>query len=396
MDAPSGIDARSGTTPPPPTTLPSADPEQVVPVPDSSTHPLPSPPVPESAQEEKRDAAGAATAEKRKASPPATRPTTSGKSVQTMEKLLGKKYKVNLKMKGTTEAEQEDEEDELMEELEDGSHNGSDWKPEEEPRKSGATRRKQKKCRVVSAPTVDSDGGEELAHEPGWPVVLSKRRCEGCLENSWACYVFAAQPRGRQRYACQRCKSLKKDCSRSEARKKELARIIAARRAERRSKMKEADDDDEDDEDNEETEDEEEAEENEGEKVENVDSRKRKRSKSGDGRKDAPSKKQRRAKSGGGAEERKKRRQTQETQRRKVKKSTKEKPEKDGEEGGKEKEKGKEKGKGKKKAEENEEEDSMEVDRTEPVPKTERQVDVQWTTCKFSIFLTNLYKLTIN
>lgn len=146
-DAPSGTDARSGSTPPPPTTLPSADPEQVVPVPDSSTLRLPSPPVQESAQGEKRDAAGAATAEK-KASPTATRLTTGGKSLQTMEKLLGKKYKVNLKMKGITEAEQKDEDDELMEELEDGSYNSSDWEPEEELRKSGATRRKQKKCHV--------------------------------------------------------------------------------------------------------------------------------------------------------------------------------------------------------------------------------------------------------
>jgi len=390
QDAPSGTDTHSDMT----SNLAkgSSPSEQVVPVPDSSTPsslPLPSQPIQMSAQGDKRDAAGAAT-DMRKTFPAPTRPTTGGKSMETVENLLGKRFRVNLKVtkKGKEQEEQEEqdeEQDDVPEEEADGSHNGSDWEPEKQPRNSSTTKPKNKKRRVVSAARVDSDGDDNPPHEPGWPVVPSRRSCDACSEDGWFCMVFDAQPRGRQRYACQRCKSLKKGCSRSDARKKELARIIAMRRANRRNKKKDSDDNEDDDEE------EDEEGEDEDDNVEKVDSRKRKRSKSGErsrSRKDEVRKKQRRAESGGGGGERRKERNAErQKQRQKAQETQRRKEKSKDEKMGNDSSKGKGKGKGKQKADTDDEDELMAVDTTDLILKEERDEDVQWTTGKYFIFL---------
>ena len=162
---------------------------------------------------------------------PPPRPTTGGKSLEVVKMYQNK---VVLKVKRKAEEESDEEDEEEQEEQEEES--GSEWEREieseaDKPRGSGRSQRKPKKRRrVVSAPIVNSDGEEELPEEPGWPTEPSRRTCDGCAEGGWTCRVYEMHKRGRQRYACQMCKHVKKRCSIMPYRRREMKKITLAKR----------------------------------------------------------------------------------------------------------------------------------------------------------------------
>jgi hypothetical protein len=173
---------------------------------------------------------------------PPPRPTTSGKSLDFMN-MYQKKVVLKVTRKAEEESDEEDEEQEQEQE------SGSEWEGEMEvdtPRGSGRSQRKAKKRRrVVSAPIVNSDGEEELPEEPGWPTEPSRRTCDACAEGGWTCRVYQIHNRGRQRYACQMCKHVKKRCSGMPYRRREITKIMLAKRQAARRRRSRAEEEEE-------------------------------------------------------------------------------------------------------------------------------------------------------
>ena len=183
------------------------------------------------------------------------RPTTGGKSLEVVN-MYHKRVTLTVKRKAEDENDAEEEESEAEEEMdqeegEQEQESGSEWEGETEtdvvkPRGSGRSQRKPKKRRrIVSAPTINSDGEEELPEEPGWPTEHSRRPCDACVEAGWSCKTYLMQKRGRQRYACQMCKHLKKGCSTMPGRRREFTKLLAARRQEARSRRSRGDEEEE-------------------------------------------------------------------------------------------------------------------------------------------------------
>ena len=126
------------------------------------------------------------------------------------------------------EGDGDDDEDE---EDEDELDSGSEFLEEDEPRKSARSQQRPKKRRrIVSSKMINSDGEEQLPEEAGWPTVLSRRTCDACALVGRECRFYKIQPRGRQQFACQWCKILKKACSDKLARQREVAEMLAARK----------------------------------------------------------------------------------------------------------------------------------------------------------------------
>jgi len=183
-----------------------------------------------------------------------------------MEVVIPQRRRVTLNVKPMVEnvepVPEEEEDGEEEQEREEEQESGSEWGGEMEvdkPRVAGPSRRRRtKRRRVVSAPTIHSDGEEELPEEDGWPTEPSRSTCITCAEGGWTCKVFVMQDRGRQRFACQMCKHLKRGCSIMPARRREGKKLRAARRrAIRRTQSRAEEEDEEDEEEDQEDEEEE-------------------------------------------------------------------------------------------------------------------------------------------
>ena len=321
-----------------------------------------------------------------------TRPTVGGKTLEMIEKTR-KTVRLQVKRKADADDEEEEEEEEEGEEEMD-QLSGSEYEMEvDSPRKpTRSQRRPKKRRRIVSAKMINSDGEEVLPEEDGWPTVLSRRSCEACATLGRQCRVYKIQPRGRQRFACQWCKFLKKGCSDKVPRQREVASILASRRLamlrKRAKKVEEDDEDDEDDEDEEE-EDDEEKEKKDGGKKElergkknKPTGKKGKRESSGDGERSRRRSQQRR-------QEQSQQRRTERSQQRRPEQSQqrhlasrKDKGDKDGEDGSQATKKYK--GKGKAKDSEADGDAKMELDTSTLPRKVELEEDLEWQTGQFS------------
>jgi hypothetical protein len=143
----------------------------------------------------------------------------------------------------------EDEDEAVPEEEE--RESGSEWE-EKEVDKPRGQRKRRKRRRVVSAANVHSDREGDIPEEDGWPTEPARRPCTTCLAGGWSCRVFGIQERGRQRYACQLCKHLKKGCSIMPSRRKEVTKLMMGKRGAEWSRQRRAGEEEEDDDEGEE------------------------------------------------------------------------------------------------------------------------------------------------